>query len=375
MSIVPTRALFALVVAISSFACAAETTEPEAIDSEEALRAQDAASLTTSDVSVLFPAPTGGGAGYLTAGTLGRGGAFLPETVVDALPSRLDFSTAGLTSGRMYYANARLVGLRLDPCTGRLGTDVVSACLAEVRLVFQPQGTGSMDDGAVHAFYRLSRAEVLSLLDTIVRARRASGGPAPTSLGVHPAAAREGMQGAFGKAVTAKVRALAGAQNLVKVTFFGRGAGRPKKWSFGQFEVTRGVPTQATIQTVGSMSQVLDGSTVTPPSTHADNFMKMPAFDERRIDAALRVENPRFHTPDTIGCVECHQTPAELVLLPLGSRFQFTSPVSTAVLGTGGDAENLHFFSYMGRTPSVSQRTGNESAQVVERFRTILRGR
>ncbi|MBL9108579.1 MAG: hypothetical protein JNM74_04885 [Myxococcales bacterium] len=375
MSTIATRALFALLFAVSAFGCAAETTDTDATETEDELRAKDAASLTTSDVSVLFPAPTGSSAGYLTASTVGRGGAFLPESVVDALPSRLDFSTAGLTSGRLYYAGANLVGLRLDPCSGRLGTDVVPACLAEVRLVFQPSGTGGMDDGAVHAFYRLTRTEVLSLLDTIVRARKASGGPAPSSLGVHPVAAREGMQGAFARVVTAKVKELAGAQNLVKVTFFGRGAGRPKKWTFGQFDIDRGIPTAATITTVGSTTQLLDGSTVTPASSHADNFMKLPAFDDSRRDAALRVENPRFHTPNTMGCVECHETPSELVLLSPGNRFQFTSPVSTAVVGTGGDAENLHFFSYMGRTASVSQRTGNESAQVVERFRTILRGR
>ena len=88
MSTVPTRALFALVVAISSVGCAAETTEPEAIDSEEELRAQDAASLTTSDVSVLFPAPTGAGAGS-------SGNAGSEETAVSGVREAASDSAAG----------------------------------------------------------------------------------------------------------------------------------------------------------------------------------------------------------------------------------------------------------------------------------------
>jgi len=371
--------LLAVSFASMSIGCASEATDSEVTaesSDESALRATDASAIVPSDVSVLFAAPTETSLGYLTASSQGRGGPLLPASVMDVLPKRLDFSSTGPASGRTYFQGARLVGIRLDPCAGELGTQLSPSCKAQVRLVFQaPNSGGTMDDGAVHAFYSLSRPEVLSLLDTIVVARRASGASVTGPLGVHPAVVRQGMQGNFARKVMAKVIALAGTTNLTRVTFFSREVGRPKQWTFGQFSVSTGTPSRLTIQTVGATTQVLKGTEVTPPSTHADNFLKFPDFDGRRVDAALRVENPKVHTPDTIGCVECHQTHPELVLKPLGKRFEFTSVVSTAVVGNGGDQENLHFFSFMGVVPSVSQRTGNESAAVVERFRAVLRSR
>jgi hypothetical protein len=366
------------VLAASMAGCSddAATSDPNGAEGSavDELVAADAPDLAPADVSLLFPAPPATpAAGYLATATAGRGGALVPSSVISKLPASLDASST--KTGASYYAATQVVGARLDPCTGELGVAVKPTCQAQLRLVFQARGTtGLMDDGALHAFYDLTRAELRSLLDVTVAGRRGTHVDVHGRLGVHPVLASQGMQGAFGKKLTAKIQALAGSTNLSRVTFFAREEGRPKAWKFGQFSVQGGVPSALTIQTVGA-SQTLVGETIAPQSTHADSFTRMPEMDPRRAQAALRIENPGFHTPNTIGCVECHQTQRELVLKPISSPFEFKSPVSTEVIGNDNDQENLHFFSYMGLKASVSRRTGNETAAVVERFRTILTAR
>jgi hypothetical protein len=364
----------AVALAACLVACGGEGQDPATStnESEGALVATDATDISPADVSLLFPPPKATpAAGYLSTGSPARGGALVPAGVILALPANLDASST--KTGASYYAGAQVVGARLDPCTGELGVAIKPTCQAQLRLVFQVLGaSGQMDDGALHAFYDLTRPELLSLLDTIVAARRIAHVDVHGPLGVNPVLASQGMHGMFAKKVITKIQSLVGPANMSQVTFFSRAEGRPKTWTFGHFSVHAGIPAPLAIATVGP-SQTLTGETISPQSTHPDSFTRMPEMDPRRAQAAFRIENPAFHTPNTIGCVECHQTQQALgPLKPMGSPFEFKSPVSTAVVGNDDDQENLHFFSYMGLRASVSPRTGNETAAVVERFRALM---
>jgi hypothetical protein len=341
---------------------------------EDELNSRTIAAIAPTDVSLLLPPPVDPSPTHLAPATLGRGGAMIPTAVLNVLPKKLDH--ASTREGQDYYQNLRVVGVRLDPCAGTLGAEMSAGCTPQVRLVFQGMSAGSTDDGALHAFYRLSRTQILSLVDFTVRERLARNVSADVPLGVHPVAVAEGIRGRFVQSFFAKLQALCGAENLERVTFIVREAGRPKAWTFGQFAVRGGAPTPLPVPTLTTDSQSLRGDAVSPMSPDPDNFLSLPPFDPTAVDRALRIENPNFHTPDTMACVECHQTQRVLALFPSGNRNEFRrSDVSSAVIGNDRDPENIHFFSYNGMHPSVSQRTGNETAAAVVRFRSLARGR
>ena len=341
---------------------------------EDDLNSRTIAAIAPADVSLLLPPPVDPSPTHLAPGTLGRGGAMIPTAVLSVLPKKLDH--ASTREGQAYYESLRVVGVRLDPCAGTLGTEMTVGCTPQVRLVFQGMSAGSTDDGALHAFYRVTRAQILSLVDFTVRERLARNVSADAPLGVHPVAIAEGIRGRFVQSFFAKLQALCGAENLERVTFIVREAGRPKAWSFGQFAVRAGTPAPLPVPTLTTDSQSLRGEVVSPMSPHPDNFLTLPPFDSTAVDRALRIENPNVHTPDTMACVECHQTQRVLALFPSGNRNEFRRwDVSSSVIGNDRDPENIHFFSYNGMHPSVSQRTGNETAAAVVRFRSLARGR
>jgi hypothetical protein len=94
-------------------------------------------------------------------------------------------------------------------------------------------------------------------------------------------------------------------------------------------------------------------------------------------DAALRIENPGFHSPNTIDCASCHlaQPARQLVgekyfgLSPAGNANAFVAdpfiPPADTVSVTSvldGDGLNLHAFSYRDGEPMINQRVINETA-------------
>src|SRR6185503_19656134 len=72
----------------------------------------------------------------------------------------------------LYYDELRVVAMRIDPCFANLGPITNPAtCKNQLRLVLQPlrfeAGTTGMVDGAVHAFYSITRDELVSLVKSI----------------------------------------------------------------------------------------------------------------------------------------------------------------------------------------------------------------
>ena len=99
------------------------------------------------------------------------------------------------------------------------------------------------------------------------------------------------------------------------------------------------------------------------------------------FDAMLRIENPNFHSPNTIDCASCHVSEvARVINSPLwgltaqGNSFSFTPPSSipaadlalTAPVKPGTSNKNLHAFSYQATEPRINQRVVNETAVVVD---------
>ncbi len=355
------------------------------------------------DVTFLYPLPPQRlRTSLLGTASAGARGELLPAALFQALPP-LDL----LTSNAEHYTLLRVLSVRLDPCFPGLGVPSEASCKNQIRLVMQPVlpriGTPGLAtaDLALHLFYTLTRAELAGLLQQLTDLRVGSGiarsdGP----VGVHPALAREGLEGRFAAGVRALLLAHAGAQNLTRVTFMGiEQVGQV--WRFGGFEVEGAAMRPMQIPLVGVKEQTFQNRDLTGQTfEHAGTAPVSPAPDDLRLlfdpaglaaatpeqrrvayARALRVESPRVHSPDTIDCATCHAATAARRfaerthgLTPEGVPERYTHPRGLPLTGATGFATNeLRAFGYFGDQPSVSPRTVNETAEVVEYVNTRVR--
>lgn len=404
-----------LLVALSVFwgACPAGGQSEEAPDLGDpgpdmaAPAAPSRTDLYNTDVTILYPLPPASDINLLVWGnTLSNSyGRLVPQAVFNQITVPLDprpFSRTR-TTGTPAWNELRLVAVRLDPCFGSRGEVADSACPNQVRLVFQGvHGVGATaagEDGAVHALYELPRAELLALSRDIVRLSDQQGSYTPGPLGVHPILARQGVWGGFGQGLKTLLRRYVGEDRLVRMTFFAREDTQQSAWVFGGFERKAGSFARLQIPTTTTSEQALlggfpnagelSGSVPTPSSSGDDIRVLLNSAAANLADdtarrsafaAALRIENPTRHTPDTIDCVSCHAAMAarslgesKYGLTALGhpdsfvsSRdLRFTPPAEPSL-------ENLHATSYLGAELGISQRTANETAAVAAYMSTLL---
>lgn len=356
------------------------------------------------DVSFLYPLPADARlrTTLLGADAAGTRGALLPPDIHRALPP-LDTI---MPNGEGYHL-LRVVSVRLDPCFPGLGVKDERDCKSQVRLVMQPvvlppEGSGlTTMDLAVHLFYALSREELAGLLQELVDLRAASGierGDGP--VGIHRALAREGMEGAFARGARAALMARIGRENLTRMTFMGvEQVGQA--WRFGGFDIVGGdlVPMKIPLLDVTEetfRNRDLDGATFSyastgPVSPATDDIRLLfdptalaAASDEQRRVAyrhALRIENPTLNSPETIDCATCHITMAARRfaerthgLSSAGESDLYRHPQGLPLAGATVERTNeLRAFGYFDARPSISQRTVNETAAVVERVNTTVR--
>lgn len=377
--------------------------------------------VTMNDVSILFPLGTESdySTGHLRSDSTGKRGVLFPAAVFEKIS--IEGSAAGGGVGgpsRAPYANMRVVALRLDPCFAELlPTPSAPTCHNQIRLIFQElraSTTGvSAFDSAVHAFYTITRAELLAISNEIVRLREADGGQGGKGpLAPHALMVAQGLTGSFSTALQRLILQYAGEQNLVRVTAMtSENAGF--QWSFFGFEIgaaSKTVPLsiatlEATTPMKGTEQSFFRGFQNTDPvgafvpkPNGPDDFtvladvksaLMLSTTDQAKLSRALaRVENPRIFTPDTLDCARCHTA------TPLGQnvardRLHLSEPddddafhpdgkwvTATEMSATdfsGGSQTNpdvplvnVHAFSYAIQHPSVNQRTVNETAAVVQ---------
>ncbi len=360
------------------------------------------------DVTVVYPLPASAAdAEHMLKGTsVGAFGELVPREAFSRIAEPLDARSKGPvgSAGEPARQGLHLVAVRLDPCFGVEGKE--STCQAQMRLVFQGMaGVGdapgpAADDGAVHVFVALPQAELVRTVKQVLALKEAAGGYADAPLGVHPILAKQGLGGAFAKGLRSIVLEHAGAAKTVRVTFFKLLNAGVSTWSFGILENQSGSYRLASIATIARPGQSLSNAlafggdlsaTVDPATSHADNLTllldtnraKAAAAADRQaaFDAALRIENPLRHTPDTIDCVSCHtamaaarSAEAKLGLSREGNANHFVAKVPVLpTMPATVSLHNLHAFSYLGRELGVSQRTANETAVAVDRVNAKLR--
>ena len=383
-------ALFILLAAAAlapMTACSTEVDgESPAEETEDELNTKKA--LFSNDVSILFSLPKGRDKDLLLSSTSsGDKGELLPKATFDKLPP--------LAPGGAAREDMRVVALRIDPCFAGIGVED-AACKNQLRVVLQPMSfeaddeSSSAKDAAVHAFYSIDRAELGTIAKEILAAKRGARGSLRTALGVHPLIEQQGLSGTFATDLRAIVLRHAGKANLSRVTFMTREPPRQGQWKFGGFDIAGTRHTKMKIASLGNATEQVfssfmrNGSAEPAVASPDDMSLFFRAFDAqsappekvaKAYTAALRILNPTMHTPDTVDCVSCHTSTSARVFAeksmnqrPDGNPANFTSRTNISLSKSPGSEqpENLHAFSYLGTQLTVSQRTANESAAVVE---------
>ena len=304
----------------------------------------------------------------------------------------------------MTYDNLRVVAVRLDPCFAQIGpiTDPAS-CDNQLRIVLQSltykNGSTQAIDGAVHVFYRLSREQLVAAIKDIVALRKANGQTtAMGPLAPHPLIVKQGEDGAFAQGLNALLLKYAAQGTLIRFTHF-QSSNLQTVWGFAGFDINGTtttamvlphLPNNATsVSFFQGFASPMNGG-FTPESTAKDAVTLLAnatnakaatkAQQQAAYDAALRIENPAFHSPNTIDCASCHVGQAARLLIgddvlglsATGNPNLFardpkyvsarsmkqTTNVRTQPL-------NVHMLSYRNDQLMIGQRVINETAATV----------
>ena len=311
---------------------------------------------------------------------------------------------------RMSYDKLRLVAIRFDPCFAQVGPIApTTQCDNQIRLVFQSLSAdgASAIDGAVHVFYRVTRTELVSAIKEMIALRKANG--QTTAMGAlkpHPLLVRQGLDGAFGTGLKKLVVKYATSDKLIRFTHF-QSSNLQTVWNFSGFDVTGASTTKPMViptlpsssTTVGffqGFASPMNGG-FTPESKHADAVTILANAEKARAatatarkkayDGALRIENPNFHSPNTIDCASCHVGQAARLLIgddvfhmtAVGNAnlFQrdpkFVSATSMKqTTSVRNQPLNVHMLSYRNDELMIGQRVINETASVVAYVNGVL---
>jgi hypothetical protein len=398
----------ALLLAVLVPACAVDASSDTDSTSADVKRTPTAVQM--NDVSILYPLATSADdiSNYLSPTSNGAGrGDLLPSRIFDAIATQVQ----GI-NGAPKIDDLHVVAARLDPCFAQIGpvTDP-SSCSHMIRLVYQSVtpavngGTGvTVADSGFHVFYSLTADQFASLVKDVVNLRVAnSDGKDLGELDVHPIMRSQGLSGAFAQGLNAIILKYAGGGNIIKITGFLGVFSQHTSWNFAASDVDASGNT--TVDAIASLPNGAVEQTVslgTAPTdliqlgflqtTTSDNVLPLlssvvqddtDAVRQAAFDSALRIENPNFHSPNTIDCASCHT--AEIARQLVGEDFFKLSATGDAnafvpnskyvtkgdvsakylALQPNGLAVNLHAFSYDGTAPMIIQRVINETASIV----------
>ena len=197
--------------------------------------------------------------------------------------------------------------------------------------------------------------------------------------------------------LVAVVKKYAATSNLVRMT---RMYSSSDFWDFNGVDIVNGsakdmvIPGTPNSGTVVSFTEPVAGNgfngSFVPSPTAADDIEALTSVSrgntataaqrQNTFEAMLRIENPNFHSPNTIDCASCHVSEvARVINAPTwgleaeGNAFAFVAPASvpaadvalTAPVKPGISQKNFHAFSYRADEPRINQRVVNETAAIV----------
>lgn len=350
--------------------------------------------LALNDVSILFPLPASEAARADSLWLMpraGEHGPYFPAHLVDQLPT-----LNGDVPDQLGYPSAMVTSLRFDPCFG-------PTCQPQLRLVAQPVLTGGtsvqmLEDAAAHLFYELDDDEAKQVARALLELKQRSPEPTTGVLRVHPGFASSEFVAGVRELVTTWCR----EDNLIRIT---TNAFAFDNWGFSKLDLVDGELVRQPLpamQAPGETQAWLRGAFVDSledPSGRIDPapvrgfeyFLAIENFamgapkdaDAARAAAAtlLRIENPKLTSTEDTDCVSCHLATqgrlwAERNGVPFDLPERFVAPdgydtrleLAPAMRGNLGATISFgwHHHHDGTNTPSISQRTINESVEVAE---------
>ncbi len=305
-----------------------------------------------------------------------------------------------------------LASIRFDPCANAIPMKTNGgACKPQLRIVWQILNTrddhGKLQlaefDANIHTIYTLSQAEWQELLKGLVALHQAAGFDYTSEpLGPHPVIKKEGVGSPFLKGLMTLVGRYARASKLTQVAALANTAPMFEgHWPMQAFEVKNGtivdgfVPlTQYKIQRISGAQGTLGFPS--PLVSITDQYLIPRDAPEKtlqeRYDATRRVENPRMHDVSNTDCGSCHMTRESQRGLDFEKEMAAgggngAGGTVTALTGPfteprdlyksqkwnlarspefNEDNTSLQMFSFFNSHYAVSQRTINESAEVLD---------
>ncbi len=251
----------------------------------------------------------------------------------------------------------------------------------------------------MHAFYRVDRTELTAAIREIIDLRKANGqtktmGP----LAAHPLVVKQGQAGAYAAGLEKIILEHCGSANLIRFTHF-QSSNLQTVWGFSGFDLAASKATPMVVPTLpskGTSSSFFAGfgapiaGGFTPETTSGDDVAVLVNVTNAKaatktqaqdaFDASLRIENPSFHSPNTIDCASCHVgQSARLLVGEDVLHLTADDPADTfvadkryvsktnvkATTSPRGQTFNVHMLSYKNTELLIGQRVINETANVV----------
>ncbi|MBC7419884.1 MAG: hypothetical protein H7328_04065 [Bdellovibrio sp.] len=354
--------------------------------------------LDLNDVSVLFPLPLVNNWDQLIkADHQAKKGKLLPAEFFKKIPSLVI-----TPSNEILYKDIRVMGMRFDPCFHEGSAPV--QCKQQIRLTMQPlenvRGVTSTFDASLHLFYDLNAEEFKEFIGKISLLKAEfSSKDEILPLGVNPFLKKDGLQSDYFKKLTSLVFEYTGESVLSRITFM-QVLGSGRVWDFGGFDIIDKEMKAINIPRVDSQTQRFINGGVDPrpvwflggivPEPTAEENLNILIRDSRILapqheaeiiaaaKAAFRFENPNFHNPGTIDCVSCHVAQSAKNYTLRQFPWYNVDLVSFKDIYTNAErnlrnlspmqthTNILRSFGYFKNQPIVSNRTINESSEVLK---------
>jgi hypothetical protein len=327
----------------------------------------DVRALGAADVSILWPIDDPDA--LLRADSAGQGGALLPRDVFDQIGRSL---TRELDEADDEYAALRVVGARLDPC---FSVDLVR-CQPQLRLIAQAlDPTLGALDGALHLLYNLDDDAFAVLLGEL----RALTAYAPEqssadALQVSPALAAQGVDGAYGTRLAARITAAVGTWEfggLAVRAYPDTGFGPPGTLTIDAIDATLQNVSQSGVIGYEYSVEPAFADEIGRDGVSAAGTMALSAEARSALhDWATGIERPSEIVPDTTDCASCHlamhvRAGLEAAEPTLVSEAEAAERAPRITGAEDSNPDNLRAFGYFGFEPAISQRTANETAAVL----------
>ncbi len=363
-----------------------------------------AVALSMNAVSVLYPVALGDASGLLSLSEAGRGGPLLPVEHFDAVPVFADNPLPGRA-----YELWRIVAARIDPCFPSLSLRETAphACRPQLRLVAQPQPErffDFIDDNTLHLHYDLSAAEFEDLARRWVAPLENQPGARAEPLDVSPTLQAQGLSGAYASVLKALIKQFAGPETLTRVTFM-EGAG--VAWTFGGFDLERGVRKSMTIPAVEPRTtrqmthassnqspfhlmpaspfsrtlEALSGELVSNDQDPGGQLVLQSSCDERRAALQLTydIDNPKTgHHAEATDCASCHfanrarDRAVRIQTASTNGLARYQHPTRPVEPSRTFDVRVQRAFGYSNGRPIVSPRVIHESAEVADAIEALV---